>query len=65
MLVKFIMSTQSYRRGSIAELAHDDSLNSLLSRGIVEPVKLETKPEPQLETKPAKRGRPRKVALDE
>jgi hypothetical protein len=72
MLVKFIMSTQSYVRGSVVELPNDDSLHSLLSRGIVQEVKLETKPEPELEVKPEpefevkpKRGRPRKVKADE
>jgi hypothetical protein len=56
MLVKFNLSTQSYRAGSVVDLPHDESLQSLLDRGIVEAVVLETKPAVALETKP-KRAR--------
>ena len=64
MLVKFNMTTQSHARGAVVNLQEDESLRSLLERGIVSRVELETKPAPALETKPAKKGRPRKVKPD-
>jgi len=52
MLVKFNMSTQSYRRGDVVDLPLDDSLHSLLARDVVSEFRLiETKPEPPVAMK--------------